>query len=157
VTATKLLRCYSHFPAHIRRTNPRQLFLLTVEARPIPGVEEVADYDGAFVNCWVNADDLQQAEQQVLALLPEHGWQVQQFESWQRVTREAYLHNPVPPDAEGTERVNYREFVDLALLDGIACLTHVWSDDSQDDSRDDGPDNSEDGRDDSPEPPAGLS
>jgi hypothetical protein len=115
-------RAYKQFPTHVRRSAPHQLFLLTVRCVPDPNFPDNAEMGGAFVNCWVNRDDLARAEALVLTSLNEAGWLVEEIESWEIVTRDLYVHCDEPEDDD----VNYCELFDAALDEGISCLIHTW-------------------------------
>ena len=116
-------RAYKQFPTHVRRSAPHQLFLLTVRCAPDPNFPDNSEVAGAFVNCWVNRDDLARAETLALASLAEGGWLVEEIESWEIVTRDLYVHRDEPDEEDD---VNYCELFDAALDEGISCLIHTW-------------------------------
>lgn len=115
-------RAYTDLPSHVRRSAPHKLFLLTVRCAPDPKVQDLADVGGAFVNCWVNRDDLAKAEALALSSLAESGWLPEEIESWEYVTREMYVHSPEHEDDD----VNYCELFDAAIAEGISCLINMW-------------------------------
>jgi hypothetical protein len=121
-------RLYADTIAPVYRNDAKELFLLTLEARPNPDSEGYGEVGGAFVNCWVNACDLRSAELRAIALIEDHGWRPQRFESWELVTRETYVERK-PPEAEAP---NLRELVDQAFVDGEVCVFNTWSIDAPD-------------------------
>jgi hypothetical protein len=123
---------YSDRIAPVQRDGPEQLFLVTLEARPAPGGEWEGVYGGAFVNCWIDADDLRSAERRAVELLGEGGWRPHRFEEWELVTRETYA-DEVPGEGEP----DLREVVERAFADGAACVTHTWAVDAADAEEDD--------------------
>jgi len=104
------------------RSSPDELFLVTIEARPEPGSDEYGDAGGAFVNCWVNADDLRTAERRAVVLIQDHGWRPQRFEEWSLVSRATYA-DWEPGDDGGPD---LREVFAQALIDGEACVFNTW-------------------------------
>ena len=112
----------------VRRSSPDELFLVTIEARPEPGSGESGEAGGAFVNCWVDADDLRAAERRAVALIRESGWRPHRFEDWELVTRASYA-NREPQDDGGPD---LRELVDQAFIDGEVCVFNTWPVDAPD-------------------------
>jgi hypothetical protein len=115
----------------VSRSSPQQLFLLTVEARPQPDSDEYGELGGAYVNCWVDADDLRTAERRAVALILEDGWKPYRFESWQFVTRDTYVDQEPAPDGP-----NMREILDEAFDDGVALVFNTWGVDAPDANED---------------------
>jgi hypothetical protein len=113
---------YSDGKNPVRRSSSDELFLLTVEARPEPDSDEFGTAGGAFVNCWVNADDLRTAERRSVALIEKLGWRPHRFEEWELVTRATYVHRQ-PEDDDGLE---LREIVEQTFIDGEVCVFNIW-------------------------------
>lgn len=109
------------------RSSKTELFLLTIEARPTPEVEDGGQYGGAFVNCWVDVDDLATAEQETLALILENGWQPFRFEAWSIVTRASYEDDPTAEDD-----LDYDEVISRAFTEGIVAVFNTWPIDAED-------------------------
>jgi hypothetical protein len=103
----------------IQRSSPAELFLVTLEARPEPDSDEYKEAGGAFVNCWVNADDLRTAERRAVALVREAGWRPHRFDAWEIVTRDTYA-NSQPSDDAGPDLL---EIVAQAFTARCACFT----------------------------------
>jgi hypothetical protein len=112
----------------VRRSRADELFLLTIEARPEPSSEDHGEVRGAFVNCWVDADDLRAAERRAVALIGKHGWRPHRFEQWELVTRATYSTGQ--PSAD--DRPDLREALDQAFIDGEVCVFNTWPVDAPD-------------------------
>jgi hypothetical protein len=119
---------YSDSINPVRRSSSDELFLLTIEAHPEPSSEDFGLAGGAFVNCWVNADDLRTAERRSVALIQEHGWRPHRFEEWELVTRATYGER----ELRGDGGQDLREFVDQAFIDGEVCAFNTWPVDASD-------------------------
>jgi len=119
---------YSDSINPVRRSSSDELFLLTIEAHPEPNSEDYGEAGGAFVNCWVNADDLRTAERRAVALIQEHGWRPHRFEEWELVTRATYGERELRDDGGQ----DLREVVDQAFIDGEVCVFNTWPVDAPD-------------------------
>ncbi len=114
----------------VARSWPGELFLIRIEARPDPDSEDSAEFGGAFVNCYIDADDLRTAERRAVGLIQADGWQPHRFDQWSLVTRDTYA------DCEpGDDGPDLREVVDEAFADGEVCVfnTYPVGDDNDDD------------------------
>jgi hypothetical protein len=119
---------YSDGIAPVRRGSRDELFHIIIVATPEP---EAADYGvagGAFVNCWVDADDLRAAERRAVALIHQAGWRPQRFDEWSIVTREKY----VDCKADREEEPDLCKFVEQAFTDGEVCIFNIWPVDAPD-------------------------
>ncbi|HTK75170.1 MAG TPA: hypothetical protein VL371_07920 [Gemmataceae bacterium] len=124
---------YSDGIEPIRRSSPDELFLVTIEARPEPDSDEYGEAGGAFVNCWVDADDLRTAERRAVALIREDGWRPHRFDDWELVTRSTYdSHEPADDGPD------LREVAEQAFIDGEACVFNTWPVDAPDADEDAG-------------------
>lgn len=111
----------------VRRSSSDELFLVIIEATPEPDSDEYGEAGGAFVNCWVNADDLRTAERRAVALIQEAGWQPHRFDNWELVTRATYV------DCEPAhDEPDLHEVVEQAFIDGEVCVFHTWPIDAPD-------------------------
>ena len=108
---------------------PGEVFFIRMEACPEPGSEEFGREGGAFVNCYVDADDLRKAELRAIALIQYNGWQPRRFDTWQLTCAECAsdARDPESPDAASP-----RELVQQALLDGEVCEFYCWPIDAPD-------------------------
>jgi hypothetical protein len=119
---------YSDGVAPVCRSSSDELFLLTIRARPEPDADDYGEAGGAFVNCWVNADDLSTAERRAVPLIQQHGWRPHRFEEWELVTRATYADRE-PRDDDG---LDLREVVEQAFIDGEVCVFNTWPVDAPD-------------------------
>jgi hypothetical protein len=120
--------------APVRRRKPEELFLIRVVAKPSHENSEAADSGGAYVNCWVDADDLRTAEQAALERVRAEQWQPTKFEHWELVCRECYTDDSRYNEGERRESL---ERVDEAFEYGIALKFHCWPVDAPDANDDD--------------------
>jgi hypothetical protein len=104
------------------RSSADELFFLAMEARPGPEAEEFGEAGGAFVNCWVDADDLRAAERRAVALIREIGWHPRRLDSWELVTLDSYAEWE-PGDDGGLDP---RDAVTQAFEDGEVCQFFRW-------------------------------
>lgn len=118
---------YSDEVGPIRRSSPDEFFLITIEARPTPESDEHGEAGGAFVNCWVDADDLRTAERRAVELIRDGGWQPDRFDDWDPVTRATADERDA---AEGGP--SPRDLIEQAAINGIACVFHTWPVDAPD-------------------------
>lgn len=119
---------YSDGIEPVRRSAPGEVFLVTIEARPTPDAEDYDEAGGAFVNCWVAADDLRTAERRAVALIEEDGWRPYRFDSWKLVSQDTYADWEPGED----EEPDPREMVAQALADGEVCAFYTWPKDAED-------------------------
>jgi len=124
---------FSDSIAPMRRSRSDELFLLIIEARPDPNADEYGEAGGAFVNCWVHADDLCLAERKAVAMIQEHRWRPHRFDSWELVTRETYADWEPSDDGESDPR----DVVARAFTDGVVCEFCVWPVNAPDAGQDD--------------------
>ena len=74
---------YADGVAPVHRTKPGEVFFVRMEACPEPGSDEFGTTGGAYVNCYLDVDDLRSAELRAIALIQESGWQPQRFDTWE--------------------------------------------------------------------------
>jgi hypothetical protein len=113
------------------------MFLLTYLAAPTPDAKEFQDSGGAYVSCWIQSQDRDDAEKRATALIEEYGWSVESLQEGSVVTSADYAR-----DDED------REFYEQALVEGEVLVFNTWprgGDDDDDDDLDD--DEEEDGDD----------
>lgn len=80
-------RLFSDTIDPVRRSDAKELFLVRVEAAPLPDNPESSECGGAFVNAWVNVPTLREAERAMLARLGEEGWRPVRLDHWEIVCR----------------------------------------------------------------------
>jgi hypothetical protein len=98
-----------------------------MEASPEPGSDEFGTTGGAYVNCYVDVDDLRSAELRAIALIQESGWQPQRFDTWQLTCAEC-ADDTSPENGDSSPR----DLVAQAQLDGGVCVFHCWPIDAPD-------------------------
>ena len=106
---------------------PEEVFVLRIEAYPQPGSEAFGTDGGAFVNCYVESDDLRSAELRAIASIQEAGWRPHRVDGWQLTC--ADCADDTPPEHGGDSS---RALVDQARLDGVVCVFHTWPIDAPD-------------------------
>jgi hypothetical protein len=99
-----------------------KLYFLTYLARPKVGSESFESYDGAYINCWINAESEAQAAGHASASIARAGWVVESLEQSSIVTREDY--------ADDNEGLQYFE---QALIDKELYVFHTWPSSPQED------------------------
>ena len=115
--------------APVSRRNADELFFIRVVAEPLPENTEAIDSGGAYVNCWVDADDLRTAEQAALDRIREERWRTTKFEHWELVCRRCYTDDVRYSEVERRESL---ERFDEAFEYGIALKFHCWPVDAPD-------------------------
>jgi hypothetical protein len=126
--ATDQPSLYADTIAPVHRANATDLFLLTLEAKPEPDCEDYGEVGGAFVNCWVDADDLRSAESRAVALIEKHGWRPHRFDSWEFVNRATYANR----ETQEQDTIDYLELMEQAFVDGAVCVFNTWPIDAPD-------------------------
>lgn len=117
------MKLYSESMAPVKRTKPNELFLVCILAKPSPGNPEAAEVGGAYVNCWVDTDDLRDAEAQAIEAIEAEKWQPTKFDRWQLVNRRFYVDSANYDEAERKELL---EVVDEAFEQGLAFEFNCW-------------------------------
>jgi hypothetical protein len=119
---------YSDGVDPVSRSSSDEVFFLIIEARPELDSDDYGTAGGAFVNCWVNVDNLQSAERRAVALIRDNGWRPYRFEEWKLVTRETYADLGPPGDGEP----DLSEIIDQAFIDGEVVIFNIWPVDAPD-------------------------
>ena len=91
------------------------MFLLTYLAAPTPDAREFQDSGGAYVSCWIQNQDRQEAEKRATELIEEYGWSVEALQDGSVVTSADYAR-----DDED------REFYEQALVEGEVLVFNTW-------------------------------
>ena len=63
---------YADSVAPVRRSKPDEVFFIRMQASPQRGSEDFGEAGGAFINCYVDADDLRSAELRAVVLIQQH-------------------------------------------------------------------------------------
>jgi hypothetical protein len=119
---------YSDGVAPVSRASADQVFFLIIEARPESDSDDFGKAGGAFVNCWVNVDNLRSAERRAVALILDYGWRPYRFEEWKLVTRATYAG--LEPREDGEPDLS--EVLDQAFVDGEVSIFNTWPVDAPD-------------------------
>jgi hypothetical protein len=90
------------------------IYFFTFLAAPTPEAKE-HESGGAFVNCWIQSDDPDEAEERATDLIYGYGWSVQSLEGEALVTADDY--------AEDEEN---RAFYEQALVEDEVLVFHMW-------------------------------
>ena len=91
------------------------MHFFTFLAVPTPDAKEFQDAGGAYVNCWIQGNDRDSAEESATDLIHEYGWVVETLEESGTVTSDDY--------GEGDED---REFYEQALTEGEVIVFNTW-------------------------------
>jgi hypothetical protein len=91
------------------------LYLITIEALPVPGSKAADTCGGAYINVYTTEPSESAAVQAASREVAEAGWQSRAIEKVVFVTREDY-----DEDSEGLE------YFDQALIDGIVLVVHSF-------------------------------
>ena len=91
------------------------IYNFTFLAVPTQEAKEIATAGGAYVECWIQSDDRDQAEERATDLIYDYGWAVESLEAEAIVTRADYEE-----DGEN------RQFYEQALTEGEVLVFHTW-------------------------------
>lgn len=91
------------------------MYFFTFLAVPTSDAKEFWEAGGAYVNCWIQGDDREDAERRASDLIHEYGWAVEALEEGAIVTGADY-----GPDDED------REFYEQALVEGEVLVFNTW-------------------------------
>lgn len=123
------INLYSDTVEPVHRSLPEEVFFICLDADPEPGSDEFGVKGGAFVNCYVDADDLRTAELRAIALIQQEGWRPYRFDRWEITCVECASDSPSSEDDDGPTA---RELVERALEDGGVCVFYCWPIDAPD-------------------------
>jgi hypothetical protein len=91
------------------------IYNFTFLATPTPDAKEFDTSGGAYVDCWIQSGDRDQAEERATALIYDYGWSVESLEDEAVVTIADY-----------TEDAENRQFFEQALSEGEVLVFHTW-------------------------------
>ena len=72
----------------------QEMYYGMLTARPCADNPEAAECDGAYVNCFVRAEDPAEAKERAKALLAAEGWELTEVRTLRRAQRERYAQDP---------------------------------------------------------------
>jgi len=110
----------------VLRSAPEEVFFVRIVASPKPGSDDFGSAGGAYVNCYVDADDLRSAELRAIDLIQQHGWRPERFDTWQLTCAEC------ANDASSEDEPSAKELVEQARVDGECCVFYSWPIDAPD-------------------------
>jgi hypothetical protein len=113
----------------VRRSRPDELFLVRILAKPLPENKEAAKTGGAYVNGWIDAEDLRTAEQTALARIRAEQWRPIKFDDWKLLCRKCYTDDA---DLGEDERQELLKRVEEAFKCGMSFTFHCWPVDAPD-------------------------
>lgn len=91
------------------------MYFFTFLAVPTPDAKEFHEAGGAYVNCWIQDDDRESAQESATHLIQDYGWTVESLEEAGTVTGDDY--------GEGDEDL---EFYEQALTEGEVLVFNTW-------------------------------
>ncbi|HEX5716514.1 MAG TPA: hypothetical protein VF179_10165, partial [Thermoanaerobaculia bacterium] len=56
------------------------MHFFTFLSQPTPNAEEFAEFEGAYVNCWILNDSRDEAQARAIELIRDYGWTVDALE-----------------------------------------------------------------------------
>jgi hypothetical protein len=95
--------------------------MIQIEAAPGADSPAFGEAGGAYVNCWVLADSMRDAEIEAIRFVTDSGWVFDSIHG-----RESFEGQESPESKEG------QEYLDQARIDGIVCVFHTWPPDEPD-------------------------
>ena len=93
------------------------IYFLTFHTKPTLANEQVNKIEGAYINCWIDADDIETAEKTAAQKIQDTNWEILNTEDGYEITREDY-----PSRNKGLE------CYEQALVDKEVYLTRVYPD-----------------------------
>lgn len=106
----------------VKRKTSEKLFLLRIEATPTPENPESDEVAGAYVNAWVDAETLREAEEKAIDRIKEEGWSPVKFEHWELVSKGCYLEESHDKEA----LPDILDSIETALEYGVGLIFHTW-------------------------------
>jgi hypothetical protein len=97
------------------------LYVVTIDALPLPGTEAASSYAGAYINVYTTDQSETAALTTASREVTEAGWQSRAIESVSFVTR-----NDFEDDSDGLA------YFEQAQLDGIVVVLHTFSNEAAD-------------------------
>ncbi|PWU10449.1 MAG: hypothetical protein C5B47_02135 [Verrucomicrobia bacterium] len=126
---------YSNTIERIKRNSDSEIFFLTIKAVPDrknPQEDAMSGIQGAYVNCYINADSLCEAEERAVDLIREVDWHPITLLRWQILCKGCY------PELGAPDFEELSASMDEAFSFGNSMIFYQWS---QEDEEDDGKEN----------------
>lgn len=100
----------------------RQLYFVTVVARPRQDTSQFDQFGGAYVNCWLDEPSEDAAVSRAEAEVRDCGWIPESISKIVAVTRETYI-----------DHEDGREYFEQALTDGVVLVFHTFPHEPEED------------------------
>ena len=91
-----------------------RMFFITYHAEPNTGIQN-SEIGGAYINCWIEAESIDQAEQMARTKIEEENWTILDKEEAYEIQRSDYLENS-----------NGLNYFDQALVDKLVLVFHTY-------------------------------
>ncbi|MET0787007.1 MAG: hypothetical protein ABWX61_04860 [Paenisporosarcina sp.] len=94
------------------------IYYFLCEAVPHIDNPEKNEFEGAYINCWVDSNDIDLATQQGINMINNEGWELISIETQFQATRDQYEGDPELEEALAC--------FDQAVKEGAATLFYTW-------------------------------
>jgi hypothetical protein len=91
------------------------MFFLNYHAKPIRVPKKPDDIARAWINCWINCDDVDDATKRAVRMMRDYGWKEMEIEDVFKIERSDYLGNE-----------NQLQYFDQALLDDEVLVVYSY-------------------------------
>lgn len=91
------------------------IYYLMMEAKPCSNNPESHQFGGAYVNCWVKAQNARLALQSAENFLNSEGWEFVNVEEMDLSSRDSYLDEP-----------EFLDCYDSACQNGVGAIFNTW-------------------------------
>jgi hypothetical protein len=108
----------SYFYRTENKEETMAIYFFMMEGIPMVDNPEKEEFDGAFINCWVNSVDITSALTKASKYIKSEGWRVLQIEDQMITNRERYERDP--------ELLESLECFDQAVSEGVSAIFYVW-------------------------------
>src|SRR5690349_8551085 len=95
-----------------------EMHYFMIQAEPLEDNPEKDDFEGAYVNCWVNCDNREMAIFQACTYITNEGWKPVQVEDYCIADRDEYLE-------DGYE--DSLQCYDQAMENGMSALFYCYA------------------------------
>ena len=102
-----------------------KVYCLLIDGKPSVDNEEGEEVNGAYINCWVRAENKTDAVDKAIDFVAAEGWEIICIEEINIVNRERYTDDP--------ECVESLECFDRAVNEGVGAKFYTWINDDMDD------------------------
>lgn len=98
------------------------IYYLLLEGKPYINNEEGKEVSGAYINCWVKANNETTAKDDAIKYINSQEWEPLNIEEMYVTNRERYIDEP-----------DSLECYDQAINSGVGAIFYTWSIDEEDD------------------------